>query len=252
MHLRTRSGALGAVAALTLAVAGCGDGDGTSDPNHRLTSSADALTEESFKIEMTLGEAMATNGAFDPDAGTSELTMVLGGGGAMSMEIKIISTETDMWLNMGEFGAMLGAEQGWMHVDLGRLGPEGLMGVEPGGGDPASAWDMLQTASEVEQVDDHTFEGVVDLTQNAPEAFDAEALAALDEDMTSVQFTATIDDQDRLNQLVIMLPDMPEMEGSSSLEIRYYDYGAPVEITEPPADQVSPMPEMLYELFGQM
>lgn len=259
MQLRNKFGAFGAAAALALAAAGCGgDGDGDggadADPTLQLASSAEALGEGPFKIEMNMGEMMTADGAVDPAAGSSEITMSLGDA-TMDMEIRVISTENDIWMNMGEMTAMLGVETEWMHLDLSRLGPEGFMGVEPGASDPGNAAEMLEAMSDVEQVDDTTFEGVIDLTESAPGSFSDEAIAQLGEDAAEVAFTASVDDQGRISTIEIDMPEMPDLPAGAmpdSLEVRYYDYGTPAEITPPPDDAVSPLPDEMYEMLEQM
>lgn len=255
MRLGTKIGSLGAAGALVLTLAACGGDEGSdADPALRLTSSADALADEPYRIEMTMGDLMSAEGSVDPAAGATEITMNMDMG-VMSMDMRIITTPTDAWMDMGEqFRSQLGVDATWMHMDLSRL-PEGALNVEPGG-DPTNTVDFLQSAADVEQVDDRTFEGVLDLTESAPAMFDDDTISQLGDEATSVSFTATLDDQDRLSTLVITLPQVEELEAApvpfDALELRFFDYGADVQITEPSADEVQPMPELLYEQFAQM
>lgn len=240
-------------AALTLAVAGCGTdtdtGTDTDDPALVLAASAEALGDEPFRLEMTMGGLMTATGAIDPAAGAGEMSIAFSEE-AMNMEMQIIFTETDMWMNMGEVGVMIGADTPWMHLDLTRLGPDGFMGIEPGNTDPSGAREMLQALGEVTQTGDRTFSGEIDLTRAGSTVWDEETVELLGESATSVSFTATIDERDRLSTMVITLPEVPGAAGVfDSLELRVFDYGADVEITPPPADEVSPMPEALYEMF---
>lgn len=249
---RTRLGLSGIIAGLALAVTGCATGGTTGqatgdDPALLLRSSAEAIGDQTYRMEMTVGALMTATGSVDPATGAGEMTMTFTQGGT-GLEIRIVFTEADMWMNAGELGELLGAGTPWMHVDLSRLGPDGFMGIEPGAADPSGATRLLRGLDDVRQIDDHTFEGEIDLTGASTAMLDERSLAMLGED--SVPFTATIDDQDRLTHLSV---DFPQVEGAEGLvdtvEVRLSDFGAPVEITPPPADQVSPVPEELYELL---
>jgi hypothetical protein len=243
--------ALGLFTALTLAVTACGSDNGgggtgnneTEDPTLQLTSSVEALNEETFKIEMTMGDLLDGNGAVDAAGGAGQMSMTVGAEG-QTLDMEIVFTESDMWMNLGELGAMIGAETPWMHVDLSRLGEEGFMGMKPGETDFAGTTQMLQALGEVEQVDDRTFQGEIDLTQADSAMIDEEMLGGT----TMLPFTAILDEEGRLTQLEV---DFPEMEGmpADNLVVRYFDFGQPVEITPPPAEEVSEMPAELYQMF---
>lgn len=239
---------LGLAAAATLTVTGCAAATGTdeseqTDPSVVLASSADALGDEPAAFEMTMGDVMTMTGVFDPANEAGEMTMSFDADG-MQMEMQFVVIETDVWMNMGEIGQLMGAETPWMLIDLSRLGPDAL-GFEPGDSDLMGATEMLQSLGEVEQVDDHTFEGTIDLTATSNTMVDDDLLDLVGEDAANLAFTATIDDQDRLSTISIELPSIPGL-GVETIDMRFFDYGSPVEITPPPADQVSEMPAELY------
>jgi hypothetical protein len=250
---------LGLLVALALAVTGCASGEGgnpdlggpssgqQADPKLALVGSTDALNQESFKMEMSMGDLMSASGAMDPAAGTGSVSMSIEAEG-MAMDIETIFTETDGWISLGEMGALLGVQTEWMHVDQTRLPEGGFMGVQPGDTDPANTAELLQGLGTVRQVDEHSFEGEIDVTQGRSDLLDEEMVAAMGEDATTLPFTATIDDQGRLTSMVIDFPAMPEFP-AQSMEIRYFDFGTPVEITPPAADQVSEMPAEFYQMF---
>jgi len=250
---------LGLLLALSLAVTGCADGGGSSDPGGQpggdpgadpklaLASSADALAQESFRMEMTMGDIMSATGAMDPAAGTGTVTMSIAAEG-MEMNIETIFTDTDVWTSLGDLGAILGVEATWMHIDQSRLPAEGFMGVKPGETDLANAAEMLQALGNVEQVDEHTYRGELDVTKGDQTLFDEEMLNALGDGATSVPFTATLDDQGRLTHMVIDFPELPDFP-ASTMELHYFDFGAPVEISPPPADEVTEMPDEFYQMF---
>ena len=60
----------------------------------------------------------------------------------------------------------------------------------------------------------------------------------------NVPFTAGLDDQGRLSVLTIQIPK------AQPLEVLYTDYGAPVQVSNPPAGQVTEAPDSLYNSLG--
>jgi hypothetical protein len=243
---------LGVLAAVTLAVAGCAadpvETASLADPALVLSASTETLEQESFQFELTVGDLMSAAGAVDPAAESGSVTMNLSSGG-VTMDVETIVIGTEMWTNLGQLGGLLGAEAEWLHIDQTRLGEDGFAGVEPGELDLVGAAEMLKDLGTVEQVDAHTFRGQIHLTQGELTAFTGELLEQLREDSITLDFVATVDDQQRLIRLVVDLSrtrDAPAQE----LELRYFDFGAPVEVSPPPADQVTEMPESFYEMFS--
>lgn len=254
---------LGLVAVLTFSVAGCADegtpdtsADGTDtttttttdDPKLTLVSSADAFDETSFKFDMTMGDTLSGSGQMDPAASTGAMTMSINTEG-ITMNLEYVITETEIYLNLGEMGSLLGAGSDWLRLDLSQLGEEGLLGIDPEGSDPSGAAELLAGLGEVEKVDDHTYRGELDLTSTDSAVVDEEMLAEWGDGAAAAPFTATLDDEGRLTKFTL---DMPAMAGqpAQTMEITYYDFGAPVDITLPPADQVSDMPLDLLELLN--
>jgi hypothetical protein len=242
--------AVGIVAALALAVTACGSDNGggnggtsSKDPALQLASSVEALNEESFKVEVTMGDLMTATGAVDGPGRAGRMAMSLGMEG-QSLDMEVIFTETDMWMNMGDLGTLLGAEKPWMHLDLSQLGGDGFMGLKPGETDFAGTAKMMKAVTNVERVDDTTIRGEIDVTKVEDTVVDEEMLAG----QTTLSFTATLDDQGRLTQLEV---DLPETQGVSvgTLVVRYYDFGQPVDVSPPPADEVSEAPAQLYQMF---
>lgn len=255
-------------AGLALAVAGCADNSdngGTSGPpaspaspdtpadsvTFDLASSADVFSQDSFKFDLVLGDFMTATGAADPAVGASTVTMDMAMPGMPAATMEMITTESDAWLNMGAMAAALGGGAGdWLHLDLDLLGSQGLMGIQPDRSDPAGAAALLENLGEVTQVDDHTFEGTVDLTQVEGSALaNEQTLSQLGAEASKLPFTARIDDQGRLVSFVM---EIPAIDGApaQTLEVTYHDFGAPVDVTPPPADQVTEAPDVFYGMFS--
>jgi hypothetical protein len=243
------------LAGLALVVAGCaGDvsqtaGERTADePGVVLAASTQTLEEESFRFEMTAGDLISADGAVDPatDAGTVTVTLAQDG---MAMDFESIVVGTEMWTNLGDLGGLLGVDSPWLHIDQTRLGEEGFAGIEPAQLDLVGAAELLRSLGNVEQVDEHTFRGEIEVAPGESTNFADRLLEELEVESLTLEFVATVDDQDRLTTLVVDLP-RTERIPAEQLELRYFDFGAPVEVSPPPADQVTELPEAFYDMFS--
>jgi hypothetical protein len=238
---------LGLFAGLTLAVTGCA-ADPVEDPGLVLAASTETLAQESFRFELTAGELMSASGAVDPAADAGSVTMSLAFGG-MAMDVEAVVLGTEMWANLGAFGGLLGVGEPWLHIDQSRLGESGFAGVEPEELDLVGAAELLKGLGTVEQIDEYTFRGEIELARGSSTVFADELLKALGEESVTLEFTATVDDEGRLTRLVVDLPPTPQVP-AEELELRYFDFGAPVEVSPPPADQVTELPEAFYDMFS--
>lgn len=202
-----------------------------------------------ISMEMVMGDVLTMTGSTDPTNGAAHMSMSIQDG-MMRLNMEVIVIVPDMWMNMGEAGPMLGLETPWVHIDMTQytqsLFP--FMGTDLGslmGFDPTL---INESIIDVAKVDDVTFEGELD-----PLAMDAAMMGgeALDPSgpALTVPFTAVVDDQGRLVRMSFTIPGAPPGV-PDTMEASFYDYGVPVEISPPPADEVGPMPEELLELFG--
>lgn len=238
------------LAGLALAVAGCAGQapPAADDPSLVLAGSTRTLAEESFQFELTAGELMSATGAVDPAADAGTVTVTVGYGGA-AMDFETVVVGSDMWTNLGELGGLLGVEGQWLHIDQRRLGGDGFAGVEPEQLDLVGAAELLKRLDTVERVDEDTFQGEIELAPGQSTGLADRLLAELGVESLTCEFVATVDDQDRLTDLVV---DLPRTEGfpAQRLELRYFGFGAPVAVSPPPAGQVTPLPETFYDMFS--
>jgi hypothetical protein len=244
--------AIAAVATLTACTAEAGgvgrSAQAVGDPAVVLAGSTEVLSEESYRFEVTMSPRMSATGAVDPAAPAGEVTVsVTADGTAHEIEVRFVGD--DMWVSPGELGGLLGIETAWMHVDQSRLGERGFAGLRPGELDLVGAAEMLRGLGNVEQIDDNTFRGEITLTRGEAPPLADQALRALGEQSITLQFEATVDDQERLTRLVIEYPAAAEYP-ARQLEVRYFDFGSPVAVTPPPADQVTELPAEFYRMLG--
>jgi hypothetical protein len=251
----TRGLVLAAIVSATTACTADTDAGGTSrsaqalgDPAVVLAASTEVLAEESYRFEVTMAPLMSATGAVDPAAAAANVTVSVSADG-VTHEVAARLAGEDVWVSLGEMNGLLGIETAWMHIDQSRLGERGLAGLQPGELDLVGAAELLRDLGNVEQIDADTFRGEITLTRGAAPPLADQALEALGEQSVTLQFEATVDDQRRLTRLVIEYPAGAESP-VRELELRFFDFGSPVEVTPPPADQVTEMPAGFYRMLG--
>jgi hypothetical protein len=129
--------------------------------------------------------------------------------------------------------------------DRATRNPIGLLGFLTGAGNDVRVVDT----ENVRGVSTQHYEGTLDLQKvvdQAPAEQRAELLDALDflaeDEPTTVPFGLWVDGDGVAHRLRI------DEQGGSSVTIEYYDFGVPVEITPPPAEEIMSDNELMKEL----
>jgi hypothetical protein len=267
--MRTRrltGSALGVLAAVAFALAGCTEGGGTTpgatasagaptasagtgtaDPAAAaaLGNAAAALGNTSFKVTMTSGPGFKLTGLMDAPGGkgTGELTVT---GPNAELSVKTLMVGQDLYVQIP--GVTKAST--WTHVDVSRL-PEGAdVGLRPGQIDPANTADLLASSTDVQQIDPRNYRGTLDLTKVAGIAgVDQVTVDGYGAAAQNVPFTAALDEQGRLTVMTIQLPAANGQQ-AQPLEILYTDYGTTVDAQRPPASQITEAPDSVYTSLG--
>ncbi|MFY1633868.1 hypothetical protein ACN27F_11405 [Solwaraspora sp. WMMB335] len=268
--MRTRrltTAGLGVVATLALALTGCAGttttGSSTSesgaeagteagaasdqdDAREALTAAAAKLNEDTVRVAMTLAMgadgSMEATGAMDPAnrRGRFEIHVAVDG---ELMKIEMIMLEQDMYLQLAG-DEMAELADVWMHIDRSKL-PEGSSFDMMPQDDPAGAEDMVRDLIDIEWTGDDTLAGTIDMTKS-PTA-DPEMIDALGEGADSVPFTATLDDEGRLVEMIIETSSLASEMGD--METRYSGFGEPVDVQAPTDGEIMPLPDAMLGMF---
>ncbi|WP_326555316.1 hypothetical protein [Micromonospora sp. NBC_01813] len=252
---------IGVVAALSLAVSGCagtaetdsgspdssaeaGVADDRGDAKEALAAAAAKNAEESARVNMSLGtEAdgvlMEVVGDLDPANETSNIEITMGGDGEV-IEIVLRQLGTDVYMQFGG-SDMAELADVWMKGDSSKLPENAAFSMMPTG-DPA---DMVGSIAEAQWSSDTEITGTIDMTKS-PEA-DAELLAEMGEAAKAVPFTATLDAQDRLVEMVIDAESVSSEAGL--ITIGYSNFGEPVSV-EVPTGEVIDMSDDMLDMFN--
>ena len=261
---------LPALALAATGLTGCGEDQASAT---ELIRNAPAALEEagSARLEMTTeiaGQEIQAEGAFDVANGTGTMTMsmpALVGG-----DIEMVFAGTTYFMQSDLFGAELPEGAEWVSVDLSEL-TEGS-GIDLGGlasqgaNDPTNALDALEgVAGEVMEVGDDEVRGVstthytatIDMEEAYQAAQDAAEEAGtdgpiIDEDQFDEFVAAYGDapletdiwiDDDGLVRRQTMVIEVMGQDVTQTME--YFDYGEPVEIDIPAADESVDISDLL-------
>lgn len=220
---------------------------GAADPAaaSALGSAAAALSTTSFKISMTAGPGVRLTGVVDAPHTTGNASLNLTGPNA-ELQVSTRLIGQDMYVQVPGI-TKAGT---WTHLDVSRL-PEGAnVGLRPGQIDPANTAQLLSSTTDVQQVDGRSYQGTLDLTKVAGiTGVDKVTVDSWGTAANKVPFTAVLDEQGRLSTLTIQLPATNGRQ-SQPLEVRYTDYGTPVQVQRPAAAEITEAPASLYRSLG--
>jgi hypothetical protein len=256
------------VAAVALGAAGCG-GDGSGggleiggpeDARAAVAAAADvadAASSSSFTIELVSTAPgvpeYSGEGSFLAD-GTGRLTMELDG-----VSIESLFVADAIYFSSDVFAGVV--DTPWVTVDLDVLSDSAGVDLEAlvgGGGDPTAALDQLRGAGEVAEIGTEEVRGVTttrfhavvdlhDAIAAAPED-QREALEQLLEqaetllDSSVVEVDVWIDAEGRPARMT----QLTELAGGhTTVTMELFDWGVPVDLTPPPADEVTDITDLV-------
>jgi hypothetical protein len=255
---------LTAMATAALAVAGCDNGGGSpsaggsapatsassasaADPAAvtALSAATAKLGTTSFKILATSGTNFKLSGAVDPanGVGTGDLTA---SGTNTELKVKSLLIDKDLYVQVP--GVTKAGT--WTHLDVSRL-PEGAnVGLRPGQVDPVNTANLLGSSTDVHSTGGNNYAGTVDLTKAIGLAgVDQVTIDSYGSQAQNVPFTAGLDDQGRI-QVLMITPPSASGKQILPIEVLYSDYGVPVTASRPATSQITEAPDNLYSSLG--
>jgi hypothetical protein len=260
-------------------MAACGSGTGavavvTAAPTKTTAARTAKVAED---IQITPGTSESSNdtfpevhadGAFDFQAHQGTFTFALAG-----QTIQAVLIGTVMYENVPQLSAVTGAKP-WLKLDFNTIGQAvGIGGlgnlVQSQSSDPSAGLAFLRGASgaittvgheKVRGVDTTHYRMTVELAKAAeqsPVAQQATIRQVIDKlGIASIPVDAWIDGSGRvrrLHQLIdysgAKLPNIPAnaLPRTVDVTVEYYDFGSPVSVAPPPADQVTDLSEILAQ-----
>jgi hypothetical protein len=194
----------------------------------------------------------------------SEISALTGGGVDLS-EIEMVMAGSSLYIRL-PFLESAGLKP-WVEIDLQKVGKEKGLDLpalqQLGQADPALTFAFLRAAGDdTEEVGEEEVRGVqttqyrttVDLDRAAEQASAEQraAIQALKEDtgLEVVPVNAWIDDDGLVRRIDFDYEDVelqPGKRGDMTLRMEFYDYGADVNVEQPPPDEVMSFDELLQQ-----
>ncbi|MCW3815372.1 hypothetical protein ONA91_12995 [Micromonospora sp. DR5-3] len=277
MKIRRFSAAAFAAALLSPALAACNDNGtgaaGTSasptvsgsvapsgtpgDAKQALLNSTNAIRDGNFRFSMS-GAGSTAEGQVHEPSQSAEMRMTIGDQSSdLMMKLDLIHYKPDSWVKLELGGKAAGSVPGvqklnlgkYQHLDQTRIKGNRALGFDFDKLDPAGSAVLTQGITEVRQTGEGTYAGTVDVSKAAEAgSLDPAVITALGAQAKSVPFTAKVDPQGRLSELVLQVPAAGQ-SAAQDIRITYTDYGNASAAQKPPADQVVEAPPEFYNLF---
>lgn len=276
------------VLAMSLGACSSGSGSkaGATNAVRLIADSADATTAAgSAKVSMVMTTSgsstpfMRAEGVTDQKTQSADLTMDISVAG-QSEQLRVLTVNGVVYM---DFGSALAAEgvslpggKAWISIDpkavglsTGAAAQDPSQGVNPDGylaSLRGVTGDVTKVGSEaVRGVETTHYKGTLDLAKaldKVPSAERAEVQKSLKTLGTgAIPFEVWIDAQGRLHRLTMTFDSSDMNLGSSgaqaikgpiALSMELYDYGAPVNVTPPPANETVPFADFLQQMMGAL
>ncbi|MEU6020379.1 hypothetical protein [Micromonospora sp. NPDC047134] len=224
------------------------------DPKTALVASTKELNEGNFTFTID-SESIKGGGSVHKPSNSAQFSMKAGDE-TFTMEMEIIKIDADSYVKMdlGElFASLPGAEDmkgKYQHVDATKAGDAKSLDIFKDGTDPANSAEMFKGLGEVQETGPGTYSGKIDITAAKDSvAADEDMLKALGDQAKEIPFTAKVDDQGRLTELVLSVPAAGELK-AQEITVKYADYGAASPAKKPADDEIVEANEQLLEMFS--
>lgn len=268
----TGTGEAGASAspAVSGSIAPSGASPGTGDAKQALLNSTNEIRNGNFKFTMT-GPSSTAEGQVHQPSQSAEMRVTIGDPSSdLMMKLDVIHYKPDSWVKAELGGKSASSIPGvqklnlgkYQHLDQTRIKGNRSLGFDFDKLDPAGSAVLTEGITEARQTGDGTYEGTLDVSKAAEAgSMDPAVITALGAQAQSVPFTAKLDPQGRLSELVIKVPAAGQNASASAstgtatsagqdIKITYSDYGNATAAQKPPADQVVEAPPEFYNLFN--
>ncbi|MEV0430181.1 hypothetical protein [Micromonospora sp. NPDC050495] len=231
---------------------------GTGDAKQALLDSTNAIRDGNFRFTMS-GAGSTAEGQVHEPSQSAEMRMTIGEPSSdLMMKLDLIHLKPDSWVKLELGGKAASSVPGvqklnlgkYQHLDQTRIKGNRALGFDFDKVDPAGSAVLTQGITEVRQTGEGAYAGTVDVSKAAEAgSLDPAVITALGTQAKTVPFTAKVDGQGRLSELVLQLSAAGQ-SAAQDIKITYSDYGSATAAQKPPADQVVEAPAEFYNLFS--
>ncbi|MFC4148343.1 hypothetical protein ACFO0M_18990 [Micromonospora mangrovi] len=254
------AGTTSASPAVSGSIAPSGATPGAGDPaaKQALLDSTNEIKNGNFRFTMS-GVGSSAEGQVHEPSQSAEMKMTIGDQSSdLMLKLDVIHFKPDSWVKLevgGKTASSVPAIQKintgkYQHLDQTRIKGNRALGFDFDTFDPSGSAVITQGITEVRKTGDGTYAGTVDVSKAAQAgSVDPTLITALGAQAQTVPFTAKVDPQGRLSELVLQVPAAGQ-NAAQEIKMTYSDYGAATAAQKPPADQVVEAPPELYNLFN--
>ncbi|MER6596359.1 hypothetical protein ABT214_31815 [Micromonospora purpureochromogenes] len=205
------------------------------------------------------GAGSSAEGQVHEPSQSAEMRVLIGDASSdLSMKLDLIHAKPDSWVKLELGGKSASSIPGaqklnlgkYQHLDQTRIKGNKALGFDFDKIDPAGSEVLTQGITEVRQTGEGTYAGTLDVSKAAEAgSVDQSVITALGPQAKSVPFTAKLDPQGRLSEMVVQIPAAGQ-NAAQDIKVTYSDYGNAAAAQKPPADQVVEAPKEFYNLFN--
>ncbi|MFJ8689098.1 hypothetical protein [Micromonospora wenchangensis] len=231
---------------------------GTSEAKQALLNSTNEIRNGNFRFTMS-GVGSTAEGQVHQPSQSAQMKLSIGDASSdLMMNLDLIHAKPDSWVKLDLGGTSAGSIPGaqklnlgkYQHLDQTRIKGNKSLGFDFEKLDPAGSAVLTQGITEVRQTGEGSYAGTLDVSKAAEAgSVDQTLISALGAQAQSVPFTAKLDPQGRLSELVLQIPAAGQ-SAAQDIKITYSDYGNATAAQKPAADQVVEAPQELYNLFN--
>lgn len=228
------------------------------DAKQALLASTREISNGNFRFTMS-GAGSTAEGQVHEPSQSAEMRVTVGKPtDDLFMKLDLIHYKPDSWVKVDLGGTTAGSLPGvqklnlgkYQHLDQTRIKGNRNLGFDFDKVDPAGSEVLTQGITEVRQTGEGAYAGTIDVSKAAEAgSVDPTVITALGAQAKSVPFTAKLDPQGRLSEMVIQIPAAGQTK-AQDIRITYSDYGSATAAQKPPADQVVEAPAEFYNLFN--
>ncbi|MFC8615190.1 hypothetical protein ACFT9M_02050 [Micromonospora purpureochromogenes] len=228
------------------------------DAKQALLNSTNEIRNGNFRFTMS-GAGSSAEGQVHEPSQSAEMRVLIGDASSdLSMKLDLIHAKPDSWVKLelgGKSASSIPSVQKlnlgkYQHLDQTRIKGNKALGFDFDKIDPAGSEVLTQGITEVRQTGEGTYAGTLDVSKAAEAgSVDQSVITALGPQAKSVPFTAKLDPQGRLSEMVVQIPAAGQ-NAAQDIKVTYSDYGNAAAAQKPPADQVVEAPKEFYNLFN--
>ncbi|WP_433390017.1 hypothetical protein [Micromonospora sp. KLBMP9576] len=228
------------------------------DAKQALLASTREISNGNFRFTMS-GVGSTAEGRVHEPTQSAEIRATIGKPtDDLFMKLDVVHYKPDSWVKLELGGTTAKSVPGvqklnlgkYQHLDQTRIKGNRNLGFDFEKVDPAGSEVLTQGITEVRQTGEGAYAGTIDVSKAAEAgSLDPTIITALGAQAKSVPFTAKLDPQGRLSEMVLQIPAVAQAK-AQEIRITYSDYGTATAAQKPTADQVVEAPAELYNLFN--